>query len=51
MTPALAALVALAPVEAVAAPERRFITDDYEGTRAAALARKVPLFVEVWAPW
>ncbi len=28
-----------------------FIEDDYDGARALARERKVPLFVEVWAPW
>jgi hypothetical protein len=25
--------------------------DDYEGARAAAMSSKLPLVVEVWAPW
>jgi hypothetical protein len=28
-----------------------FIADDYEAAIAQAKARKVPLFVESWAPW
>jgi hypothetical protein len=28
-----------------------FITDDYDRAVAEARARKVPLFVEAWAPW
>lgn len=27
------------------------ITDDFERARAEANKRKLPLFVEVWAPW
>jgi thiol-disulfide isomerase/thioredoxin len=29
----------------------RFIDDDYEAARAQAIARGVPLFVDVWASW
>ena len=39
---------------AAAAPARDalpFIDDDYAKARADALARHVPLFVDVWAPW
>jgi hypothetical protein len=28
-----------------------FLHDDYERAVAEARARKVPLFVEAWAPW
>lgn len=28
-----------------------FIADDYAKARAEASRRKLPLFVEVWAPW
>lgn len=28
-----------------------FVADDYAGALAAARARKVPIFVEAWAPW
>ena len=28
-----------------------FIDDDYARARAEARSRKLPLFVEVWAPW
>ena len=28
-----------------------FISDDYDKALAEARARKVPLFVEAWAPW
>ena len=35
-----------------AAPNRlTFIDDQYDRARAEATARKVPLFVEAWAPW
>jgi hypothetical protein len=45
-----AALLGAVVATAEAAPSR-FIEDDYAAARAAALARKVPIFVEVWAPW
>jgi hypothetical protein len=32
-------------------PAVPFISDDYATARAQALARKVPLFIESWAPW
>ena len=47
------AAAAAAPKPA-AAPRRAvlpFIADDYEKAVAEAKARKVPLFVESWAPW
>jgi hypothetical protein len=28
-----------------------FIADDYDKAVAEARARKVPLFIESWAPW
>ncbi len=28
-----------------------FVEDDYAAARADARARKVPLFIEAWAPW
>jgi hypothetical protein len=28
-----------------------FVADDYAGALAAARAKKVPIFVEAWAPW
>ena len=28
-----------------------FINDDYARARASATQRKLPLFVDVWAPW
>jgi hypothetical protein len=37
---------------ASAAPSRLpFIDDDYARARAEATQRKLPLFVDVWAPW
>jgi hypothetical protein len=56
------ALAACAPVPARAASTHAelakdahgslpFITDDYSKALAEARARKVPLFVESWAPW
>lgn len=37
---------------AVATPARLpIVNDDFARARAQAIERKVPLFVEVWAPW
>ena len=37
---------------ATAAPSRLpFVSDDYAKARAEARKSKVPIFVEVWAPW
>ncbi len=50
----LAVLAALAPAApATSAPSSGlpFIADDYAKALAEARARKVPLFVEAWAPW
>ena len=57
-TPALAflafAAVAAAPA-GPATPRARevlpFIADDYARALAQARARRVPLFIESWAPW
>lgn len=27
------------------------VNDNYAAARTQAIARKVPIFVEVWAPW
>lgn len=51
---------ATAPAKSVAHGARRpaahaevlpFIADDYPKAVALAKARKVPLFIEAWAPW
>ena len=41
------------PKSATAAPHLAlpFIQDDYPRALAEARARKVPLFIEAWAPW
>jgi hypothetical protein len=47
---AFAPAVASAP----AAPPQRvlpFIADDYPMALAQARARKLPIFIEAWAPW
>jgi len=36
---------------AVAAPAIHFIDDDYDAAQLEAKQRKLPIFVEVWAPW
>ena len=61
---ALAGAIALAASSAPAATSRAgaksrvkarpvvpFIQDDYAKALAQARARKVPLFIEAWAPW
>jgi endonuclease YncB( thermonuclease family) len=45
----LALALLAAPLAALAAPNR--FADDYAGALAAARARKVPIFVDAWAPW
>jgi hypothetical protein len=39
----------VAPV--VTAAGLPFIQDNYAGARSEAKQRKLPIFVEVWAPW
>ena len=45
----LGVLGASAPL--VAAPNLPFVEDDYPKALAEARARKLPLFIEAWAPW
>ena len=42
-------LVVLAAI--LASPALPITADDYDGARADAARRGVPLFVDVWAPW
>lgn len=56
--PALAGLALLLPacgpstdVRPPAGPVLPFIADDYPRALAEARERKVPLFIESWAPW
>jgi hypothetical protein len=44
------ALLAAAPAHA-GGSATRFVEDDYDAARVQAKARKVPIFIEVWAPW
>jgi len=46
----LLAALALAPSLAGAGTGPR-VADDYAGALALAKARRLPLFVEAWAPW
>jgi hypothetical protein len=48
----LALALLAAPLAAHPSPERpsRF-SDDWPGALAAARVRKVPIFVDAWAPW
>ena len=51
---ALGAILPGAGAAGAAASARRvmpFIADDYARAVAEARARKVPLFIESWAPW
>ena len=49
---ALVLITALVPSAAPAMPGRLpFIADDYARARAEATRRRLPLFVDVWAPW
>jgi hypothetical protein len=43
-----ALLLALAPAQKTALP---FIEDDYGKALAEAKSKKLPLFIEAWAPW
>ena len=45
---AAALVLALAPAHKTALP---FIEDDYGKALAEARAKKLPLFIEAWAPW
>jgi hypothetical protein len=51
---ALAVLLAAAPLGS-SAPEPRpvlpFIADDYARALSEARVKKIPIFVEAWAPW
>jgi hypothetical protein len=48
--PALGIMLTLASAPAGTA-RLPFINDDYARARAVATQRKLPLFVDVWAPW
>jgi hypothetical protein len=47
----LAAAAPLFPAQAVARPTLPFIEDDYPKAMAEAKSKKLPVFVEAWAPW
>jgi endonuclease YncB( thermonuclease family) len=51
--PGLAALLLASGLVAAAGrpPALPFVEDDYARALAEARARKLPLFVETWAPW
>lgn len=51
--PTLVLLAAAVPPFPAAAPQSAlpFVEDNYPQALAAAKSRKVPLFVEAWAPW
>jgi hypothetical protein len=49
----LSALLILLPAWAVGASAANipFLRDDFAKARAQAINRKLPVFVECWAPW
>jgi hypothetical protein len=47
---AFASVLAASPAPA-ARPALPFIEDDYSRALAEARAKKLPIFVEAWAPW
>jgi len=51
MRPLLVALALVLATAAAAAGSLPFVADDYARALADARARKVPLVVDVWAPW
>jgi hypothetical protein len=48
---ALAAATVLGAGSTEARPAVPFIADDYPGALAQARAKRLPIFVEAWAPW
>jgi hypothetical protein len=48
---AAAACAAPRPARHAESPALPFIDDDYARALVEARARKLPLFVEAWAPW
>ena len=49
---ALAAASALVGARSAEPPQAvPFIADDYPGALAQARSKKLPIFVEAWAPW
>ena len=49
--PLTLALLAFSAAARPAASPLPFIEDDYPRALAEAKAKKLPLFVDVWAPW
>jgi hypothetical protein len=48
----LLAALAFAPLRSAAVPRRSsHFADDYARALVEAKARKVPIFVDAWAPW
>jgi hypothetical protein len=47
----LAAAAPLFSAQAAARPTLPFIEDDYPKAMAEAKSKKLPVFVEAWAPW
>jgi hypothetical protein len=51
MTTVLASALVASSVAAAAPSRLPIIEDDYDRARSEAKRRKLPLFVDVWAPW
>jgi hypothetical protein len=51
MTSVLVSAMASSAMAAPAPTRLPFVVDDYASARAEAERKKIPLFVEVWAPW
>ena len=47
----LLATAAFALAASVSGPSLPFVEDDYPRALAEAKAKKLPLFIEAWAPW
>ena len=47
----VAALLAAPAIAAASPPGPWWISDDWPRALAEAKARKVPIFVDAWAPW
>ncbi|HTR03825.1 MAG TPA: hypothetical protein VMN82_11560 [Thermoanaerobaculia bacterium] len=47
----LAAAASVASASSPAAPVLPWIEDDYPRALAEAKSKKLPIFVEAWAPW
>jgi len=51
MTSVFVSVLSSSAIAAATPPRLPFIADDYARARAEANRSRLPLFVEVWAPW